>query len=80
MNYIKTKQRARLTPATIDHICRIRMNGVDARCICMEKYTDEYLLTHDPCDPLFDRNTKKFKRSNDEDDDNTKPLKSNIFD
>ena len=80
MNYIKTKQRARLTPATIDHICRIRMNGVDARCICMEKYTDEYLLTHEPCDPLFDRNTKKFKRSNDEDDYNTKPLKSNIFD
>ena len=48
MNYIKTKQRARLTPKNIDHICRIRMNGPDVRCINIHLYTfpGHCLYTH----------------------------------
>ena len=68
MNFIKTAQRARLTPENMEHILRIRINGPDMAVTEIKNYANDWLRDHERCNPLF---PKKKARSSDCDEDAT---------
>ena len=81
MNFIKTAQRARLTPVSMEHILRIRINGPEMSGIEMKNYANDWLQDHERCDPLFPwGGPKKAKKSDcDVEDELEKASFSAIF-